>query len=1066
MKRFLMFLVIAIAVVSLGLTIYYFSADNEVIYIKSSYLVVDQYDNIRTIDGNNDLVDFKNRSEHTTLSYSIEQTEDVLEYNEAEGFFTAKVGGESKIIIKTNNRNYSRLVVDVLVCDGSNQYPYIIKSEEDLKKVGRDDKYTSSTSVKLGNDIELTEPWTPIPSYSGTFDGNYFTINNMQITDAQPSQGANVEGIVGTNGAETYAGFIGVLQPTGVLKNLFLTNVDINTSAEYTGSFVGINKGLVQTSESTGVIKSNQPTGTSYVGGVVGSNINETNKAKIDRCGFEGSMIVIGEDQIAGGVAGQNQASTVSETYARLELSNRDAFFGGIVGENEGLSKGTADIYDSYFYMTAKNSQTNYANIGGVTYKNIEVSDDVRNMVTGNYNGGIYKESDAINKTTIYGSFKSVSNGYLTSTLNEVDQAEFIDTDSFVTTKAQANSDKKDRLWNFESVWEMSNKYPILNVFSSVGSTYIIELEDITVEGQIYNAQTLYNALSSETSKNWEVTQSFSVDANADGEAGFVWGDSQHPIPETFNGTIINPNGYVISDIEINNTSANENVGLVRTLGSSAVLKDLIFKNITITGADGKYVGAIAGESNGALVQGVEVENVTVNINGTAFGGLFGRANDLAGHGIKDVKAKIINSTNGYYLYAGGLVGINLTTITAETDNYNDIYNVYLVANQAGGVAGANGGKIFYTSALDINFVRGKDATTITNLYSGNPIFIGGIIGVSQYVENGIAYQGNVSDVYANIKVVTETGSQYKIYVGGVAGYNNGYIIRAYVKAADIKVTGSQSVLAGGVAGYNAGRISNSVVDKDSKIDTLIVASVGASGSNNNYILNTTNCSIVGGLVGYDAQTSNSTYSIYQCASYMSLIKGYYAGGLTGISFGKVEYSYCGNAKEVNGKVSIQGYMAGGLAGVVGGGFVKDCYTICSLTSAPYGGKYLSIISAIKMDVSCMGGLTTFVLNEGTLVQGCYAVASFNGNGVSFGSSADLTGYVCGTISKCAYQNAGSQLTSYGTQVSASNLKGADGYYAFRNAIGSIQNWNLENGYPVLEGVDHRFPGNSVPVSK
>ena len=40
MKRFLLFLVVAIAIVSLGLTIYYFSVDNEMIYIKSSYLVV------------------------------------------------------------------------------------------------------------------------------------------------------------------------------------------------------------------------------------------------------------------------------------------------------------------------------------------------------------------------------------------------------------------------------------------------------------------------------------------------------------------------------------------------------------------------------------------------------------------------------------------------------------------------------------------------------------------------------------------------------------------------------------------------------------------------------------------------------------------------------------------------------------------------------------------------------------------------------------------------------------------------------------------------------------------
>ena len=101
MKRFLMFLVIAIAAVSLGLTIYYFSADNEVIYIKSSYIVLQKGENLQTIEGKNDLIDFKNRSEYTTLNYSLEQDEEVLSYNE-EGFFLAVNGGESRIVVKSH----------------------------------------------------------------------------------------------------------------------------------------------------------------------------------------------------------------------------------------------------------------------------------------------------------------------------------------------------------------------------------------------------------------------------------------------------------------------------------------------------------------------------------------------------------------------------------------------------------------------------------------------------------------------------------------------------------------------------------------------------------------------------------------------------------------------------------------------------------------------------------------------------------------------------------------------------------------------------------------------------
>ena len=243
MKRFLMFLVIAIAVVSLGLTIYYFSTDNEVIYIKSSYLVVNVGDPIQA-EGEDGLLTFKNRSEHTKLNFGVEQEEgsDVLVYKQDGGYYLAMNGGNSKIVITTNNFSYSRLTIDVLVCDGSENYPYIIKTEEDLKNLKLTDDQGKALHYKLGNDIELTEEWSPLGSYGGIFDGNFFTISNMNITE---------------DTAITDAGLFSVLESTGVIKNLFLTNVNVDVNAEYVGAFVGTNYGLVQTSEATGIIKNN-----------------------------------------------------------------------------------------------------------------------------------------------------------------------------------------------------------------------------------------------------------------------------------------------------------------------------------------------------------------------------------------------------------------------------------------------------------------------------------------------------------------------------------------------------------------------------------------------------------------------------------------------------------------------------------------------------------------------------------------------------------------------------------------------------------------------------------------
>ena len=111
-----------------------------------------------------------------------------------------------------------------------------------------------------------------------------------------------------------------------------------------------------------------------------------------------------------------------------------------------------------------------------------------------------------------------------------------------------------------------------------------------------------------------------------------------------------------------------------------------------------------------------------------------------------------------------------------------------------------------------------------------------------------------------------------------------------------------------------------------------------------------------------------------------------------------------------------------------------------------------------------MAGLTVFVLNRGTIVESCYAVVSFNGTGVSFGSCADISSYSSGTLRYCAYQTYGSQTSKQGTQISVDCFNGADGYYAFRNAMNTLTVWNLDGStYPTLEGVNVRFPNSSVP---
>ena len=66
MKRFLMFLVIAIAVTSIGLSIYYFAKDNEVIFINNTQISVNAGDTFKA----DDLLTFQNASKYTKVDYN------------------------------------------------------------------------------------------------------------------------------------------------------------------------------------------------------------------------------------------------------------------------------------------------------------------------------------------------------------------------------------------------------------------------------------------------------------------------------------------------------------------------------------------------------------------------------------------------------------------------------------------------------------------------------------------------------------------------------------------------------------------------------------------------------------------------------------------------------------------------------------------------------------------------------------------------------------------------------------------------------------------------------------
>ena len=1073
MKKFLLFLVIAIASISIGLTIYYFSTDNEVILIRSSYLVIEDGDTIST-DG---LVDFKYKDEHTQLTFSAGDVDGktILTYHDGEGFFTTESGkgGEGKIIITTTNRNYPELVVNVLVCDGSEEYPYIISSADALSQIGKEDsKYTTSKSYKLGADIIFPiaddVSWTPISSFSGVFDGNFYTISNITITNESAPTG--MESV----------GFISTLEKDAVIKNLYIKGLSINVADRANvGSVVGYNKaGTIQTTEVTGVISSTK-TNLCYVGGIVGRNEADTTKAHIDRCGFEGKVVVKGFDddeeplnhnQVFGGVAGYNYGGVVSESYFRCvgegQISIGTGLFGGIVGMNEEKDTLTANIYDCYCFLANGVDDMSYSKMGGIVYDNSCTNGT--NSVMGNY---YYcgENEDGLSKLT---------NGNIGSTRTRQDKEKISENnnkfftkeifgnlakENFVTYSKMSTNEK--RFWAFDSVWEVSSSYPLLNIRSAVGSTYLDGIDDIKGDEVIDTAEELYNKLKANPTgayvlRGQKEGDNWVIDF---GGLDWVWGDENHPL-FAFSGILAGlEERVIIKNLKIVNIISQEeqetiNVGLFTTT-QNAKFSRLDFVNATITydhenvaTRNVSNVGLLAGTANDNVVYDVTIDGLNVDLAGKNFGGFFGVSTSIPSSAcISNVTVKNVDARNGYFVIAGGFVGENRTVIIVdkigEEFSYNTLENIQLYGNCVGGVAGRNYSTISYIDASGIKFVANEN--TDQKVFVGQKsIAVGGIAGINE---------GHISRVYSNLSAEIASGRNYIISVGGLIGYNFGLLNLGYASGPQIKVTGDYGVYAGGLAGANnGGTILSSVVEKG-YIDCSVE-------NHNTKITNLSNVSIVGGLVGFDGKTTNN-FSITGCVSYITSLKGAFVGGLVGDANGIIEKSHSGSQSR---SVSITGFVAGGLAGIVPGK-IRDCYTVCTLSGVYTDSSYDGISSIVDLKASTIGGFTAVLMNSDSEIKGCYAVVNFKDGGVRFSTCADLSSkYTQGKVVGGIYTTEGTVgLNNFGKIISTSDLNGTGdtSYQLFYKNIGSDDPsvWDVsKGGFPQLDKVDDYLPTSRV----
>lgn len=213
------------------------------------------------------------------------------------------------------------------------QGKYQISSYEDLQKFNDNQSDYSDKDIILMKDIEFKDSdfWTPIESFSGTFDGNNHSISNLKIKTS--------DSIL----YDSNFGFFQRIDQRAEVKNLSFINPTIT---------ITINKGNINAT--CGVVAGTCDSGTLSNVMVVGGNVKCEGYGNI----WTGALVGFSRNYSTF-YRCYNSAIVKSITYNSMD----DAYCGGIVGETD-LS--TIEQCINYGNIFAGSDNTTHAYAGGI----------------------------------------------------------------------------------------------------------------------------------------------------------------------------------------------------------------------------------------------------------------------------------------------------------------------------------------------------------------------------------------------------------------------------------------------------------------------------------------------------------------------------------------------------------------------------------------------------------------------------------------------------------------------------------------------------------------------------
>ena len=892
---FLIFLLIVIVGISIGLSIYYFLRNNEVFsFGTGDEQSITQYANVgETFDiavtrTNASSDEYSLQSLDESVAKFKEKFKDDESGNVEIWRFEALAGGNTTIQLITTNEAYKNLNVSIYVGNGTAEYPFYIRSYQDLSAISEDNAsgMTLSAHYQQVADIDMSvanTAWNPIGTgstsgFTGSYNGNNHVISNLELM--QEGSVFADENTVYVDGTVENAGLFARVGNGGVVSRLTISNAIIDGNFVSAGAVAGVvNGGQISFVNVVDSVISSKYTTTPVIGGIAGKLVGTNYNARIQYSAVVNSTISAGTAGEIGGLVGEATGAYINNSYAIVSFATDSAsnpIIGGIVGllangsGNTAASTSTKSaVVNNYSVLKELNiANTNNSRIGAIVGWNSnggantqavlkptldEGEENVENRILGNF----YQKVTGLNyEINGLGGFSDVSNAYLAygQTAENMkkkptqEQLDNIATSGVIDSSlAYVGYDIQGLFagWNFDLVWNIepaqNDGYPFIRADAvAIPDAIYDDFDVIYVSG----AQALLNAFNADLLDDGIYNGKYRIDHDINlTELNSEWtpiGTAENP----FNGEFVmvaDESGNMPKIFNLVITTDRDYNGFFGVTGSNANIQNLYIEGVRIT--TGTYVGAIAALNGGSITDCTVRSNTDTDFTG--------------------IQVNVKDSSQ----YIGGVVGYN------------------------------SNGAILQGSSAMLN-VR------IAGTENNHSINIGGIAGYSAANANitGCAYDG--------------------VMVNGQPSYT----IEVNISAIN------SEVVAGGVVGNLYSRLSNS-----SFSGKLTAPSI--------------NGVIVGGVVGkYQTSTTTTQSIITACKATDINLTGYLAGGIIGKLDSTSNNGVTNVISQCYSTGSIYGGRIGGLAGEITRGGIVNSYTTCYLSGSVMGGFAADILFANTSD--------------------------------------------------------------------------------------------------------------------